>query len=484
MMKKLLSAHKCWGKARSQSSGYARHEKLYLVLILALVMGLLVGLITGAAVSAGYPGKKIQIPSINVEDGWSTWIHAQNVGDDDTGAVVFFWEEYSGLCPPNSPGPAAVRCQRIVENGVWTLRSAIPTEAKAAIIYSVDKGVFDGACQEAIEAIGDNSAWMQWKDEYEGTGQPLAAVVLRLGPYGSSSSYVGISEAMEGEPPYEYYALLLKKEYHGENAQLSVQNSGQYCVSVLIEYRESGTGRLVHTQHFEALAPGEALHLKTEEIEEIPTNWLGTAFIRAAQPLGIVVEYSNVPPTPTTTVTPTPTTTSTSTPTPTPTTMPTGTVTLTPTPTGTSTATPTGTATIATPTATATPVETVTAQWHVYLPLVVKDYSPQPTVSNLHMSDTPYGPPVPRFPSGTAVVYVVFDYYNMQNNEVRIRIHDQLGTVLFDQVEAYTGSGTESIEVWGPGGGAFADGWYVTSLYLHSPLFPTDEIRWDVGDSR
>lgn len=215
-------------------------KKLYVVITLALALGLLVGLVAGTAASAAQVGKKIQIPSINIEDGWSTWIHGQNVGDDDTGAVVFFWGEYSELCPPNSHGPAAVVCQRIVEDGVWTLRTAIPTEAKAAIIYSVDKEVFDQACLEAHDAVGDDSAWLQWKGEYQGTGQPLAAGVMRFGPYGSSSSYIGISEAMEGEPPYEYYALYLVKEYQGENAQLSIQNSGEYCVSVLIEYRTNG----------------------------------------------------------------------------------------------------------------------------------------------------------------------------------------------------------------------------------------------------
>ena len=342
-------------------------KKLHLVLTLTLALGLLVGLTTGTSVLAAQPGKKIQIPSINAKDGWSTWIHAQNVGDDNTGAIVFFWGEYSELCPPNSPGPAAVACQIIVENGVWTLRSAIPTEAKAAIIYSVDKDVFDEACQEAGDAVGDDSAWMQWKDEYQGTGQSLAVVVMRFGPHGSSSSYIGISETMEGEYPYEYYALYLVKDYQGENAQLSIQNSGEYCVSVLVEY-----GGITYSEHYEALAPGEALHLNMEEIEEIPANWLGTAFIKAAQPLGVIVEHVNVPPTPTSTATPTPTATLTSTPTPTatvtPTATPTPTGTLLPTATSTNTATPTPTATS---TATATPTETVAAR--VYLPLVVKD---------------------------------------------------------------------------------------------------------------
>ena len=342
-------------------------KKLHPVLALALALGLVVGLTTGATISVAYYGKMILIPSINVEDDWSTWIQAQNVGGDDTGAIVFFWGEYSELCPPNSPGPAAVACRTIVNNGVWTLRSTIPTEAKAAIIYSVDKHILDEACQEAVDAIGDDSGWTQWKATYQGTGQSLAAVVMRSGPHNSSSSYVGISEASA----YGYYALLLKKDYHGQTAQLSIQNAGPYCVSVWIQYRESDTGHLTDTQHFEALAPGEALHLKMEENEDIPTNWLGTAFIGAAQPLGAVVEHMNVPPTPTSTATPTPTPTPSETPTPTPTptdtSMPTATLTSTP------TATPTSTTTTATATstATATPTETVTAR--VYLPLVVKD---------------------------------------------------------------------------------------------------------------
>jgi hypothetical protein len=103
------------------------------------------------------------------------------------------------------------------------------------------------------------------------------------------------------------------------------------------------------------------------------------------------------------------------------------------------------------------------------------------TISNAHMSDRPYGPPMTRFPSGTTVVHVVFDYSAMQNEEIRVRVYDQLGTKLFEQVEAYTGSGTKSIEVLGPGGRVFADGWYVTNLYVGSLVFPIESITWEVG---
>jgi hypothetical protein len=104
-------------------------------------------------------------------------------------------------------------------------------------------------------------------------------------------------------------------------------------------------------------------------------------------------------------------------------------------------------------------------------------------ISNAHMSHTPYGPPVIQFPSGVTVVYLVFDYADMQIEEVRVRVYDQLGRILFEQAKTYIGSGVESIAVLGPGGGAFADGWYVTKLYMGSILFPIVSITWEVGQA-
>ena len=46
---------------------------------------------------------------------------------------------------------------------------------------------------------------------------------------------------------------------------------------------------------------------------------------------------------------------------------------------------------------------------------------------------------------------MVFDYFDMQDDEVRVAVYDQVDNILFEQIEAYTGSGTESIEVSGPG---------------------------------
>jgi len=134
---------------------------------------------------------------------------------------------------------------------------------------------------------------------------------------------------------------------------------------------------------------------------------------------------------------------------------------------------------------TATPTVTPTSLWTATPPATATATATQtPTpyagsITNVRMSDTPGGAEMARFPSGTSVVYVVFDYFDMQNREIRVRVYDYVGNVLFEQVKAYTGSGTESIEVSGPEGRAFPGGRYFTNLYRG--LFPVKSIIWEVA---
>jgi hypothetical protein len=101
------------------------------------------------------------------------------------------------------------------------------------------------------------------------------------------------------------------------------------------------------------------------------------------------------------------------------------------------------------------------------------------TTSNEHMSDTHHGPPMTQFPSETSVVYVVFDYTDMYGEEITLKVWSPIGEVLFEQTQAYSGSGTESIEVPGPQGGAFPDGLYVTNFYRGFLIYKT--LLWEVG---
>jgi len=100
--------------------------------------------------------------------------------------------------------------------------------------------------------------------------------------------------------------------------------------------------------------------------------------------------------------------------------------------------------------------------------------------SNEHMSNTHFGPPLTQFPSGTSVVYVIFDYSDMHSEEITIKVWSPIGEVLFEQTQAYSDSGTESIEVPYPEGGAFPDGLYVTNFYRGILIYKT--LLWDVGE--
>jgi len=266
-------------------------KKRYFILALVSVMGLVCALqlLTAITASAAEPGRRVQIPRIDKKGGWSTRIQVQNVGDERTGAVAFFWGAYSGLCPSNDPGPMGHACMSIPENGVWTLRSQIPADAYSAIIYSVDDSDFQDACEDAD--LTTTADWNVWKEDYEGTGQPLAVTVNRVGPddFGTtvSSIYVGVVETMVGRgPPYGYFAPYLMKGYHNLDTEMTIQNSGRYCVSVWIYYQEQESCRLSYAQHIQQLAPGEAVRVRVPRLPELGGDgaWLGSAYITAASP--------------------------------------------------------------------------------------------------------------------------------------------------------------------------------------------------------
>lgn len=290
-----------------------------------LVLGVLVGLMTVNTVAADpTPGIKIQIPRIDVGDvfgtgDWETWIQVQNVGAVDTGAIFLGWGDYSGMCPTNDPGVIAHYCQLIRENALWTLKGQIDESVKSGIIYTVRADLYTAACSAAEETEHDTDAWRCWKEEWEygtcegkgggwadppgGQGEEVAVTVTRYGPndYGTfvSSTYTGISEEMEGEdPPYNYYAPYIMKTYLNQlDTEMTIQNSGQDCTSVWIDYMEQGSCYTVYKEHIVQLAPGEAVRVK---VPTVPPDlvcdwpgWLGSAHISAEQPLGIIVDQTS-----------------------------------------------------------------------------------------------------------------------------------------------------------------------------------------------
>jgi len=100
-------------------------------------------------------------------------------------------------------------------------------------------------------------------------------------------------------------------------------------------------------------------------------------------------------------------------------------------------------------------------------------------VSTAHLSDTPDGPAMTQFPSGTTVVYAIFEYADMAGESIKVRVYDNYGSILLDQPQDYTGSGTDSVATT-TSEGYFPDGRYVTNFYLGEYVSRT--IIWNVGE--
>ena len=251
---------------------------------------------TGHAEAQLGPGKRVQLPVIDNENEWETWVQVQNVGTAETGVVVFFWGDYSGRCSAHDPGPMDTACMRVLENAVWTLKDRIPAQAKSAIAYSVATTVFAEACEDAGDAVGDTTAWKVWEDTYEGTGEPLAVIVQREGPndFGTivSSAYPGVTESMQGAgPPYQYFTPYAMRRYHNLYTVMVIQNSGDQCTAVSIYYKEQAPWLFEWIQHVEQLAPGESVRLRVPD--KIKCEWLGSAYVKANQPLSIIVDQTS-----------------------------------------------------------------------------------------------------------------------------------------------------------------------------------------------
>jgi hypothetical protein len=107
--------------------------------------------------------------------------------------------------------------------------------------------------------------------------------------------------------------------------------------------------------------------------------------------------------------------------------------------------------------------------------------TPVPSIGNVRMSDTPGGPAVINFPSRASSVYLIFEYAQVQDTPIVVRTYDNVGNVLFEQTESYSGSGVETIGV-ASRAGVFADGRYITNIYVGPELFVVKTLMWAVGE--
>jgi len=248
------------------------------------------------------PGRRIQIPALDNLGDDETWVQVQNLGTRPTKVILFTWGDYSLSCPPQTPGPLKVECSGLLFPGAaWTFREGqLPSAARSAIAYSVPADAADDACFDAFDTVGLHSEWRAWENRWRqglyGIGEPLGVSVNRRLTTGSglpiASAYTGISEAMEGvyDPTFggfTYYVPVLYNDADGWMSTLIIQNSGTECTSVEVWYRTQDDCLRAEIREVPVLAPGESVRLSPPAL---PAGRRGSAWIRASQPLGIVVD--------------------------------------------------------------------------------------------------------------------------------------------------------------------------------------------------
>jgi hypothetical protein len=266
----------------------------------------------------------------------SAWIAVQYLGCDPAKAVLVAWGE-PGFCPPQAAGPLKVECTGLLQPGSsWQLQGAqIPTGAKGGILFKFtarqlgelpgnpgptladDLGFDDVAADLMCETlffgvVGDSDDYRRFKKAYnEGLvfagipqatvagGGALAVEVLRHCPGDQtpqstvSSKYNGIAGSHLGaaDPTFGgfgYYAPLVQADKAGMNSLLYIQNGGLECSSVEIWFKSQDDCLRARICEIFSLAPGETYQFDAADC--VGPDWQGSAWLRASQPLGIVVD--------------------------------------------------------------------------------------------------------------------------------------------------------------------------------------------------
>jgi hypothetical protein len=278
---------------------------------------------------------RLQLPALDNAE-CETWIQVQNVGEKPTKALLVFWGD-PGFCPPQAAGPLKVECSGLLRPGsAWSFApTLLPDGIKSAIAYSAnatdlvpsirgnDRIFADVACEALFdEAVGDHDVWVEFDIAYRNggvfrgnydqsglhqtildfgahRGEPIAITVNRDCPDPTDpnvrvvAAYTGVSSDEEGayDPVfggYTYYAPLVLANTGGLSSWLWIQNSGDECSSIEIWFKAQDNCLRPILGDVLAVAPGESVHFDPNTV--VGPNWVGSAWIRGSQPLGIVVD--------------------------------------------------------------------------------------------------------------------------------------------------------------------------------------------------
>ncbi len=276
-------------------------------------------------------GCQVHLPILDFmgqDDVCNSIVEVQNIGCDYAMAAMIVWGE-PGFCPPQSAGPLKVECTGLLRPGsTWNLTGAqVPTGAKGGMVFKfsgrqlsdigVDLGFDDIVGNYLCEllffgVVGDADDYRRFKKAYnEGLsfgnvpldrargGGYLAVDVLRQCPSADTpgvqvtSKYNGIAGDHLGaaDPVYGGYAFFVPLVYAGHggfNTVLYIQNGGLQCSSLEIWFQHVGDCLRASICDIATLAPGETHQFDAADC--VGPDWLGNAWIRASQPMGVAVD--------------------------------------------------------------------------------------------------------------------------------------------------------------------------------------------------
>ena len=247
----------------------------------------------------------VQVPVIQARDGWETLVQVQNVGQGP-GKFALLLYGYSGpYCGSKCIGPKTVELSGLVPMGAaWSFELGANTVDCNGVLFSPQSGIVVSLSEAQWRAVESMNCWEAmhyvdglWKPPaVRAAGQPAAVSVnrLQLGSGGTplAAAYTGISDAMDPGPDpytgaYMYYAPAVLDKYcnHGWSSRIWIQNSGSQCTSVEIWFYKQDDCLRARVKQILALCPGETIYVEPEIY-----YFMGSAWIRASQPLGVVVD--------------------------------------------------------------------------------------------------------------------------------------------------------------------------------------------------
>ena len=277
---------------------------------------------------------RLELPVLDTGE-CETMLQIQNLGNKASRAIIVIWGE-AGACPPQAAGPLKIECTGLLKPGsAWTMTSdMLPAGARSGVAYSIDAlaevlsptgnmtPFADVACGWLFNLlVGSHLDWLEFDRAYMNSrmytrpindflgplildfskyrGEPIAVSVNRKCPdpvdpgRSVNAAYTGISTDEEGARDlffggYGYYAPMVFANKGGLSSGLWVHNSGTICSSLEFYFRSQDNCLRPILGDVLSVAPGESVYFDPTTV--IGPDWLGSAWIRSSQPLGVIVD--------------------------------------------------------------------------------------------------------------------------------------------------------------------------------------------------